>query len=61
MIRQPFCPQSAPHEFSTFHFLARFFSSTSTAVSVMAWVEPLSKVDMRCALSIGKLVPKSVP
>ena len=34
---------------------------TETAVRVMAWVEPLSYVMMRCALSMENSVPKSEP
>ena len=46
---------------STFHLRAFPFSSRSTAVRVMAWVDPLSKVEMRWALSIEKVVPKRAP
>lgn len=40
------------HPFHGFPFLSR-----STAISVMAWLEPLAKVWMRCFLSMPNVVP----
>ena len=51
---------SASKEFSTFHLMGLLLASRSTAVSVIAWVEPLSKVAMRSALFIPNVVPNNV-
>lgn len=61
IIMQPCCPHDEPHEFSTFHFFALPLLSRSTAVSVMAWVEPLSNVAILSAFDMLKVVPKSEP
>ena len=59
MMKQPPTPLLAPQLFSTFHFSGLPSLSRSTAVSVMACVEPLSKVAMRSALFMPKVVEKS--
>ena len=59
MMIQPWWPLVAPQLFSTFHLIGLPSLSRSTAVRVMAWVEPESNVAIRSALFMGNVVEKS--